>query len=109
MAFKSTPEVIMLELEKLRTDNEWPEQSFVRALCTAFMGKALAYCEASSTPTERLQRVAELSALFRGIELGGLREFSIAAEQLEVTAADGTKTLDYRCLRGQRCIDGNCV
>ena len=108
------------ELDKFGSADEARNLAFINALCDSFRAKLLSYYQAGATAEARLQRVAEISAVFRDIKLkDGKREFTIAAKQIKIKAApvkgkaasavSAPEQTDYRCPTGTQCIDGNCV
>jgi hypothetical protein len=113
-------DLLRAELEKFGSADEARNLAFINALCDSFRAKLLSYYRAGASAEARLQRVAEISAVFRDIKLkDGRREFTIAAKQIKIKAApvngqapgavSAPEQIDYRCPTGTQCIDGNCV
>ena len=113
-------DLLKVELEKFSSAEEARNVAFINALCDSLRTKLLNYYQAGAKPEDRLQRIAEISSLFRDIKLkDGKRVFTIAAKQIKIKpkatkggaagVVGATEQIDYRCPTGTQCIDGNCV
>lgn len=113
-------DLLKAELDKFGSADDARNIAFINALCDSLRAKLLNYYRAGASAEARLQRVAEISAVFRDIKLkDGKREFTIAAKQIKIksapvkgkaaSAVNAPEQIDYRCPTGTQCIDGNCV
>lgn len=103
------------EIRLFEGDDEALNVAFINALCSTLQAKLLKYYGTSGSAEDRLQRLGEISLLFREMQDERL---SIAAKRgtaersiAPLSMMDSLYSADdpFICPEGTRCIDGNCV
>lgn len=83
---------------------------FINALCKAFQAKVLEYYNAGADAQDRLERVGEISQMFReiGFTKGG-KTFTIASSNAELTAKKAYEIGAAGCPPDTMCVNRTCV